>query len=97
MTKNYNTINSPLSVQQKMYAKWELYQRCINEINTYPIHAELFKRLLNAETTTKERARIIYTFILSNHVKEWFLIENMTLRDIIQFTKDKDFQKQFKK
>jgi len=35
---NNSTINNtPLSEKQKLFAKWELYQRCINEINTYPI------------------------------------------------------------
>jgi len=93
--ENFDYNNRPLSDHQKMVAKWLLYQKCIIEINTYPIHTELFKRLLDAETTPKGRAQIIYTFILSYHINEWFCIENMTFRDIWQFTKNKDFNKQF--
>jgi len=93
---NNSTINNtPLSEKQKLFAKWELYQRCINEINTYPIHEILFKRLLDEETTQKGRARIIYTFILSYHINEWFVIETLTMQDILQYIKNKDFLSQF--
>jgi len=90
-----STINKPLSDRQKMVAKWQLYQQCINEINTYPIHEELFKRLLDAETTQKGRARIIYTFILSYHINEWFCIETLSMLDILQYVRNKEFIKQF--
>ena len=89
--EDYNTINRPLSERQRFFAQWLLYERSLKEL-----HADaLFKDLYDKETTPTGKARIVHLYIMSYHINELFALNDMTIKDILNFAKHKDYLKNF--
>jgi len=91
MTENYNTINRPLSERQRFFAQWLLYERSLKELQT----DSLFKDLYDDETTPTGKAKIVHLYIMSFHINELFALNDMTIKDILNFAKHKDYLKKF--
>jgi len=90
--KDYNIINSQLSERQRFFAQWLLYERSLYELQT----DSLFKDLFDNETTPTGKAKIVHLYIMSYHINELFALNDMTIKDILNFAKHKDFLKNFK-
>jgi len=86
-----NTINSHLSERQRFFAKWLLYERSLKEIQS----DKLFKDLFDKETTPKGKARIVHLYIMSYHINELMAIDDITIKEILSFARNKDILKQY--